>query len=642
MANATALPNSTNLFIGQWSKKDATTPRLAAPIDIDDTTITVTAALKNNAGTVVTGAFLMGIKKSDGWTEIIWVPAGGASADGLTLSNCVRGIKPDGYDYTVGDSDFADSHNQDELVFCVIPAVIPELIRSVLQGLIATGAADFIIGIDAAGTITIKRSTGTGTSVGFLRWYTTTSKVEYSNDGTNWTAIDDATASVIFKISSADTTPGYGEDKIQAGSGITITKRNTGGNEYLEISTSFATTFTEHATYTPAYLTGDTGAQSDYRVWNDVTDGEFAITIDGDAYDITGIDFTGDGDMDDVAATIQAAIRAATSSTETCVWSTDHFVITSVDTTVDSEVSVLSTVGGGSGTDISGAGADDWMDADTGNGTATAAVLDETADAGKVVLMDTDGNIDKVVRGQSAIMVAGESIDGSTTPQALYISDGSNGRTAGRVYKADANDVTNMAVRIFGFTRDNVTAGQLINVQFEGIVGGFTGLTQGVDYYLSSTAGAISNTIATNPIIRAGRAKSATELEIHKDAPTVMGYVATATGVVAENNYIDVTITTGFRPRAMLMDFTCSDLGSGKVSISSGQWNSGTQYWWFNYDGGNTNLATTGRLNENLSEGDYWEITVQSFSDNTVTLRYTMRGGGATGSTIYSGLLIFG
>jgi len=130
--------------------------------------------------------------------------------------------------------------------------------------------------------------------------------------------------------------------------------------------------------FTPAYLTGDTGAQSTASTWAAVTDGEFAITIDGTARSITGIDFTGVTAMADVAYKIQTAIRAATKSLETVAWSTDKFIISSVNTTSISAVTVTSAVAGGTGTDISGAGVADWMDSDTANGTPTAKAVDGT------------------------------------------------------------------------------------------------------------------------------------------------------------------------------------------------------------------------------------------------------------------------
>lgn len=118
---------------------------------------------------------------------------------------------------------------------------------------------------------------------------------------------------------------------------------------------------------TAGYLTGGTSATSVVATWKAVTDGEFAITIDGVAYDITGINFTGVTTMAGVAAKLQEAIRTATGGLETVAWSTNKFVITGL-----TDVSVTSAVSGGTGTDISGAGATAFMDAETGRGTATS------------------------------------------------------------------------------------------------------------------------------------------------------------------------------------------------------------------------------------------------------------------------------
>lgn len=126
------------------------------------------------------------------------------------------------------------------------------------------------------------------------------------------------------------------------------------------------------ATPTNAYLTGGTSATAVVATWNSVTDGEFAITIDGVAVDVTGLDFSAATDMDGVAAVIQAGIRAATGNDhETVAWSTDHFVITA-----RSAITVASAVSGGAGTDISGAGGTAYMDCDTG--AADEAVTDAT------------------------------------------------------------------------------------------------------------------------------------------------------------------------------------------------------------------------------------------------------------------------
>lgn len=120
-----------------------------------------------------------------------------------------------------------------------------------------------------------------------------------------------------------------------------------------------------------AFLTGGTDAEDDYTVWAAISDASFRATIDGTGCNVDAIDFSGDLSMDDVAATIQSALRAATGSLETVVWDTDHFVITTVPGD-DNSIAVLETSTGTVGTDISGAGVADWMDADTGNGTVSS------------------------------------------------------------------------------------------------------------------------------------------------------------------------------------------------------------------------------------------------------------------------------
>lgn len=120
---------------------------------------------------------------------------------------------------------------------------------------------------------------------------------------------------------------------------------------------------------TAAYLTGGSSATAVIATWNAVTDGEFTITINEETINITGLDFSGAADMDEVAAIIQAGINLEISEREavTVAWDTDHFVITGL-----SVVSVASAVSGGAGTDISGAGATAFMDSDTGAGTPTS------------------------------------------------------------------------------------------------------------------------------------------------------------------------------------------------------------------------------------------------------------------------------
>lgn len=118
-----------------------------------------------------------------------------------------------------------------------------------------------------------------------------------------------------------------------------------------------------------AFLTGWTAATSDPTTWAAVLDWAFGISIDWTAYDIKDIDFSTVTTMEEVATILQTAIQTATGSTETVVWDTDHFIITSANTTASSAITVTSTY---TETDISWAWSSDWLDSDTGNGTETA------------------------------------------------------------------------------------------------------------------------------------------------------------------------------------------------------------------------------------------------------------------------------
>lgn len=223
-----------NLTFFQWSRPDAPNPRLAAPIDNDDTTLTFTSAPQDYLGAVITGNFLMGVKNSDSFTELIYVPSGGMSADGLTASNVIRGIRITGLDFTTGDSSFAAAHEQDSPVFCAVSAVYESIIQACLQGgTVATGGLNFVIGNGAAGTVTILRDNGT--QLGFVRHNGT--KVQFSNDGTVWTNFDSVAASNLVAATAADTTPGYLNDKLVVNANtMTKTTLNGGGNEQIQLN----------------------------------------------------------------------------------------------------------------------------------------------------------------------------------------------------------------------------------------------------------------------------------------------------------------------------------------------------------------------------------------------------------------------
>ena len=140
-------------------------------------------------------------------------------------------------------------------------------------------------------------------------------------------------------------------------------------------------------TTTAGYLTCG-AAGSPIATWQGITDGHFKVTIDDTDYTVGPCDFSGDSDFDDVAATIQAAIRVQTGRTETCTYDTDHFVITSSTTTNRSNVLYLRPHHGTDVTDISDK---TYMNGRDGFATETRAVTQI------VLTLDTFGGVPAVL-----------------------------------------------------------------------------------------------------------------------------------------------------------------------------------------------------------------------------------------------------
>lgn len=170
----------------QWSRPSAPNPRLDSPISATDTTITVTSPSYDYDGsTLITGGFVMGIKKSNGYVEHVYVPSG-ASSDGMTFTGCVRGVRLAGLDYTTGDTALAVGHDQDSVVFCNVAAVKWLLMLNTMQGSIATGANNLRIGDLTDSNVTIYAQNADANKP-FVRYDAASNQWVYSNDGTSST-----------------------------------------------------------------------------------------------------------------------------------------------------------------------------------------------------------------------------------------------------------------------------------------------------------------------------------------------------------------------------------------------------------------------------------------------------------------------
>lgn len=199
------------------------------------------------------------------------------------------------------------------------------------------------------------------------------------------------------------------------------------------------------------------------------------------------------------------------------------------------------------------------------NGTEVAVFL--SARAYKFILKNSAGTTiwtqDNVYALQPATSVNLE-VDG-TAGEALsandlcYLSDGSGGKTAGRWYKADADNIYSAITPQLSFVTAAVSAGASGIFRTGGKMTGLSGLTAGTTYYVSATAGALTSTAPTYARI-VGQADSTTTL-IMAPNPGEAGILERTTRINAGTPY---ALTW---PAADAAGYLRSD-GAGALSLS--------------------------------------------------------------------------
>jgi hypothetical protein len=226
----------------QISTPTAPNPTLSAPLPKGQTTIYFTYPMYDRTGTKLTGDVLIGVKNSDSYVETMYIGTGGIAGDGLSAT-VVRGIRLEGLDYTTGDSTLEEDFSAGDAVFCNISGVIQDMAEAAIKGTIATGGANFVVGTEAgAETVTFYRTTTAGVRLGVFRWFVTSGKAQFSNDGTRWVNCDDVTASDLVKVSAADTTAQYLYDKIGVSGTLSKAITNPAGVEVLTLTNTASDT----------------------------------------------------------------------------------------------------------------------------------------------------------------------------------------------------------------------------------------------------------------------------------------------------------------------------------------------------------------------------------------------------------------
>lgn len=213
---------------------------------------------------------------------------------------------------------------------------------------------------------------------------------------------------------------------------------------------------------------------------------------------------------------------------------------------------------------------------------------------------------------QNRSVVAGETITGATLPVPIFQNTSDN-----EFYICDGNDTSKLKYK--GFAVGNGTDGAAMRATFSGVVGGFTGLDEGVSYYLSDTAGAIQNTPGTYPVL-VGVAISSTELLIQKGRRYANGG-STSLGTASGSS----AVTCGFRPSVIRIFAT----GASSAHIASMQavWVNGTLVGIAGlYNEGTTATANDGAILYSVDGSANMTFTIGSVTATGFTITWTETG----------------
>ena len=115
------------------------------------------------------------------------------------------------------------------------------------------------------------------------------------------------------------------------------------------------------------------------------------------------------------------------------------------------------------------------------------------------VIIWTQDGIPSVSSSAPSIDLTGTAGESLAMNAAVYLSDGSGGKTAGQFYNADSsNGYSSSLPVVVGIATSAIPALSTGLIRVEGSVTGFSGLTVMADYYIG-TAGALTTTSPSNP-----------------------------------------------------------------------------------------------------------------------------------------------
>lgn len=206
-------------------------------------------------------------------------------------------------------------------------------------------------------------------------------------------------------------------------------------------------------------------------------------------------------------------------------------------------------------------------------------------------------------------MTAGATINGATLPVPVY-----QNTTDNEYYACDGNDTA--ALKFQGFAISNGTDANPISIQYSGVVTGFSGLDEGLAYYLSDTVGTIQNTPGTTSVM-VGVAISATELFIRKGVYRLNGGptdVGTTSG--------STVVTSGFRP-AVIRIHAHRASATTVMSNMSAIWVNGTLVGASNTIDADSGQSQNSARFYGQDQSSYMDFTITSVTNTGFTITWT-------------------
>lgn len=286
----------------QWARPEAPNPRLASPISAADTTLFFTNPPLDRDGNVISGFFVMGIRRNDGYVESVFVPAGVMSADGLVATGVIRGIRLEGLDFATGDPTLASDFDQDSQVFCNISGILQNMNATALTGDIGMwvrnyapplwmSIADGISGVAATVPVyatTVVRDANIGAPQNGYSCYVTADGVFYDYVAGAWTtraagAVANATTAAAGKVRTETQatfdagTATVGGDPAVPQANIIQAGLQKGSAQY---NATAGGTLAYTLTLTPALAAYTTG-QRFYVKWNATNTGTSTLNVNG-------------------------------------------------------------------------------------------------------------------------------------------------------------------------------------------------------------------------------------------------------------------------------------------------------------------------------------------------------------------------